>query len=179
MIFKHLIPVEILSAGCPTTLEIDINGKNVFSQLFEANSEQKIDIEFVKKYNNGEKNKITFKWNGAEEYQHKHLKINSIVINDQVVNLYNSEYFPELSQEWWDNLSAEEQEKYNQIINGNIGNVFGWYGEINFYFCTGQDLKSKHKYNKNNKDPRRLLDEQISWIYMEKQDARLYNKVNV
>ena len=176
--FKHHIPVEVLSGDVPTTLGVEINGKLVSEKIFKQNTVETHVFEFECAYEEAVKNKICFRWHGATEHENKWVKIENITINDQIINLYNAEYFPTISDEWWGSLEDQQKEKYNQIIYGKAGNRFGWYGEINFYYCTGFNFQSRHYFNKSSRDPRKLLNEQNDWIFLDKDDAKVYHKVN-
>tara|TARA_B100001115_G_C15803324_1_gene397476 strand:+ start:61 stop:1188 length:1128 start_codon:yes stop_codon:yes gene_type:complete len=176
--FKHHIPVEVLSGDVPTTLRLEINGKQVVEKIFKENTVDKHVFEFEHSYEEAVKNKISFRWHGTTEHENKYCQIEHIVINDQLINLYNAEYFPTISDEWWRGLNDKQKEEYNQIIYGKAGNRFGWYGEINFYFCSGVNLQSKHNFNQNNRDPRKLLNEQNDWIFLDKSNSKVYHKVS-
>jgi hypothetical protein len=175
--FKHSIPIECLSGDNETQLTISINDQQMVSRNFPKHKTEQINIEFSNTYEEGHKNKITFEWHGESEHEKKFIKIKSISIHDQILNINNAEYFPELNPEWWDSLTAEQQNQYNQIIYGKTGGVFGWYGQVNFYFCTGLDFRARHVYNKSNNDSRRLLNQQIGWIYKNKSSARSYHRI--
>ena len=69
--------------------------------------------------------------------------MSQISINGQSIDVYNAEYFPEINTDWWQRLDIQEQEKYNDMIYGNIGNTFGWYGEVNYYYCSGFDFRAR------------------------------------
>jgi hypothetical protein len=177
LIFKHHIPVEVLSGDVPTTIRIEINNIAVAEKNFKPNSVDQHVFEFDHLYEEAVKNKICFKWHGTTEHENKYVKIENITINDQILNLYNAEYFPIISDEWWNSLEDQQKEEYNEIIYGKAGNKFGWYGEINFYYCTGVNFQSRHHFNKSNRDPRKLLNEQNDWIFLDKSDAKVYHKV--
>jgi len=174
--FLHQIPIKVQSGSCATNLKVEINGYTVFDKTFAENSSVNYVLEFDHSYKEGVKNKICFKWTGPAEHENKYLKIEHIIINDQIINLYNAEYFPHIGDQWWNTLQDNEKEKYNEIIYGKAGNTFGWYGEINFYFCTGNNFQSRHSFNKSNRDPRKLLNEQNDWIFLDKSHSKLYHK---
>ena len=175
---KHQIPIAVLSGDTATHLRLEINGESVLEKTFDASFLVDATLQFDYDYHSGARNKMSFKWTGSAEHEKKSFSIKQININDQMINLYNAEYFPEINDAWWNGLKDEQKQEYNKIIYGKAGDTFGWYGEINFYFCTGIDLKCKHKFNKNNRDARKLLNEQNDWIFLDKNDSRVYHKVN-
>ena len=65
--------------------------------------------------------------------------------------------------------------KYEIIIYGATGSEFGWYGEINFYYCCGVDLRTKFGYN-NSDVNNQVLHERLNWIYLDESSVRGYNK---
>jgi len=117
---------------------------------------------------------LSFQFAGPPLTANKYLRINSIAVNNQKLNVLNSEYFPEIDKEWWEVLSTDEKQKYEDIIYGKAGNTFGWWGEVNFYYCTGVNFKSKMRYHLN--DNRILLHEQVNWIFLDKDSIKDYNK---
>jgi len=176
LMFNHRIPIEYFSGDHDTQLKISVNDREIMSRELPKDQTEKITIEFVNNYNEGYKNKITFDWHGGHEHEGKFIKIKNINIHDQILNINNAEYFPELNPEWWESLTQQQQDHYNEIIYGKTGGVFGWYGQINFYFCTGLDFRSRTLYNKGNTSSRKLLSEQTVWIYQDKSIAKIYHK---
>jgi hypothetical protein len=178
LIFEHSIPVEVYSQTQETNLKITINDDKVFEKTFVSGVRHDDVIQFVKTYNDGVKNKITFLWSlsGQKEDSNKHLIIRDIIINKQLVNVYNALYYPKIKKEWWAQLSDDEKSYYRTLIYGNAGKKFGWYGEIVFYYCTGYDYKSRYLYNKNYKDNKKILSEKASWIYLDLSYAKEYHR---
>ena len=174
LIFKHEIPIEVF-AECNTTVELLIKNESCFKKEYKANTIHKEVIQFEKEYSDGAKNTISFLFTGEQEVEKKSLKILQIVVNGQVLNVYNAEYFPDINQEWWEQLSDEDKNKYNEIIYGATGSEFGWYGEINFYYCCGVDLRTKFGYN-NSDVNNQVLHERLNWIYLDESSVRGYNK---
>ena len=109
--------------------------------------------------------------------ENKHIKVLQLSINKQLVNIYNAEYFPEIDKGWWQSLDPEEKEKQSEVIHGKAVNTFGWYGEINYYYCCGVDRRSKFNYDKNNEDPGILLHKKINWIFLDKDSVKGHDKL--
>lgn len=176
LIFTHEIPVELF-AQCNVSLEILINNVSLFKKQYSANEVHKEVITFEHEYVESRKNKITFMFLGNTEVEKKYLKILQICLNKQILNRYNAEYFPTINPEWWQQLTQEDKEKQKEIIYGKTGAEFGWYGEINFYYCAGFDYRSHFRYNRDVTDYAKLLGERINWVFLDENSVRKYNKV--
>ena len=165
--FNHVIPVKVFSKTQKTKLELFVNESPVYEKIFEPKIENEETILFDKIYTNGTKNKISFFWSGQGQLEDsdKLFSINNILIKKQPLDIYNAEYFPQIDESWWSGLNDREKVHFNDIIYGKSGKSFGWFGEINFYFCSGIDFRSKHLYNILCKDNRKLVNEKIHWIY--------------
>ena len=153
-----------------------INNEVCFKKNYPGNNKYKEIIEFEKEYSDGVKNTISFLFSGEQEVEKKSLKILQICINGQVLNVYNAEYFPKINEMWWEHLSDEDKNKYNEIIYGATGSEFGWYGEINFYYCCGVDIKSQFRYNTCNTN-NQVLHERLNWIYLDESSVRGHTKI--
>jgi hypothetical protein len=175
LIFKHQIPIELF-AETGTALTVLINNEVCFKKNYPENNKYKEVIEFEKEYRDGAKNTISFLFTGEQEVEKKSLKILQIGINGQSINIYNAEYFPKINEMWWEQLNDEDKNKYNEIIFGATGAEFGWYGEINFYYCCGVDLKSWFRYNNSNTN-NHVLHEKLNWIYLDENSVRGHNKI--
>jgi hypothetical protein len=174
--FTHEIPIEMY-AECDLSLEILINETTVYKTQCSANTVHRQVINFEHEYIDSKKNKLTFLFSGDAEVEKKHLKILQICLNKQFLNRYNAEYFPDLNPEWWQDLSEEEKIKQKEIIYGNTGAVFGWYGKINFYYCVGFDQRSRFYYNRDTNDHTRLMGEKINWIFLDENSTKAHNKI--
>jgi hypothetical protein len=174
--FKHEIPVEIF-AECKVSLEVLINDETVFRKQYIPGSTYNEKIEFDHEYTEGVKNKMTFMFSGEAEVEKKYLKILQICLNEQILNKYNAEYFPKINLEWWKYLTQKEKNKVNDQIYGKVGAHFGWYGEINFYYCAGFDYKSHFHYNTNIVDYTKILGEKINWVFLDKNSNSITNKI--
>ena len=165
LIFENIIPLEVYTDTGPASLVITLNDKKVFNKVYAESTTHKETVRFEAEHDDGAFNKLSFAFSGPPLTANKHLRVESIKVNKQPVNVLNSEYFPEIDESWWSGLSSEKQQKFNDIIYGKAGNTFGWWGEINFYYCSGFDYKSKMRYNRY--DNRTLLHEQINWVYLD------------
>ena len=163
--FENIIPLEVYTDTGPASLLITLNDKKIFEKDYSESFTHKELVKFEAEYDDGSFNKLSFVLSGPPLTANKHLQIESININKQPINVLNSEYFPEIDESWWQDLSMEEQQKFNDIIYGKAGNKFGWWGEVNFYYCAGFDYKSKMRYNRH--DNRSILHEQIDWVYLD------------
>lgn len=173
----HKIPIELF-AECDTRVEVRINDVSCFTKQYASDTLHKEVLELVHDYDQATKNTMSFLFSGDREVEKRSLKIKQICINDQTLNLFNAEYFPELNQEWWEQLNDSDKKKYNERIYGTMGSEFGWYGEINFYYCCGLDQRDKFRYNNQSNDTTRLLDERLNWIYLDQKSVKEYNKIN-
>lgn len=176
LIFTHRIPVEIF-AQCDVSLEILINNMSLFKKQYSANEVHKEVLTFDHEYVESRKNRMTFMFSGKTEVEKKYLKILQICLNKQVINQYNSEYFPDINPEWWQNLSEGEKQKQNEIIYGKTGAEFGWYGEINFYYLAGFDYRSRFIYNRDNNDYTKLLGEKTDWVFIDENSVKTHNRI--
>lgn len=176
LIFTQEISVELF-AQCEVYLEILINDESKFRKQYPANEIHREVIRFDHEYAESKKNKITFLFSGKKEVEKKYLKILQICLNKQILNRYNAEYFPKINPEWWQQLSLSEQEEQKEIIYGKTGAQFGWYGEINFYYCAGFDYRSRFRYNSAKKDYTKLLGEKINWVFIDENSIKKYNKM--
>lgn len=176
LIFKHEIPIE-LSAECNVSLEVLINGKLMWKKNYDGNVKHNEVIAFENEYTDAKKNKLTFLFSGNKEVEKKHFKISQIAINKQILNLYNAEYFPVINQEWWQQLNSDEKAQHQETIYGKTGSEYGWYGEINFYYCAGFDYRSHLRYNQDTTDETKLLGEKINWVYLDQSSNQIHNKI--
>ena len=177
LIFKHEIPIEVF-AECNTTVELLINNEICFKKEYKANTIHKEVIELNHEYNGSKKNTMSFLFSGEREVEKKYLKISHVIIHKQTMNIVNAEYFPDINQEWWEQITPAEKDGHNETIYGKTGSVFGWYGEINFYYCCGFDLRDKFRYNIENNDNTRLLDERLNWIFLDENSIKKHNTLN-
>lgn len=174
--FTHCVPIEVSSQTQVTDLTVRVNDTVVFEKQFQP-GRIKQQIEFGYHYEDGKKNRFCFVWKGqGKEDEDKHLKIDQIIINGQLLNVHNAEYFPELNSAWYSGLDESQKQMYNARIYGRTGKVFGWFGEVNFYFCTGANYRSRYKYNIENEDMSRIIAEKIDWIYQDKALAKTYHR---
>ena len=97
--FPHTIPIEVFHDNNSTTVEIFLNNELKFSKTFEPKKVHKETVTFNHLYQSGQRNQIKFVFSGLAEAQSKYLKINSLIINNQLVNIYNANYQPELNPE--------------------------------------------------------------------------------
>ena len=178
LIFTHEIPVE-LYAHCDINLTVLVNNQTMFVKQYSAREIHNEVIKFDHEYKESKKNVMTFLFSGEKEVEKKYLKILQICLNKQMVNKYNAEYLPEINPEWWEQLSQDEKEKQNEIIYGKTGAEFGWYGEINFYYCAGFDYQAKLAYSENNKtDITKLLGEKINWVFIDENSTSPKNLIS-
>jgi len=175
LIFGHQIPIEV-SAECDTSVQVLVNDRPVWENKYKKGLKHNEVIEFDEDYKDAKKNKLTFLFSGTDEVEKKYLKIFQITMNKQIFNLYNAEYFPNINREWWEQLTPDQKDYYNQVIYGKTGSEYGWYGEINFYYCTGFDFRSKTRYNQNTTDKHILLGEKQNWIYLDQDSNGVHNK---
>jgi len=173
--FKHEISVEVF-AQCNVSLELLINDETVFRKQYIPETTHNETIEFEHEYAEGVKNKMTFMFSGEAEVEKKYLKILQICLNEQTLNKYNAEYFPIINPDWWQQLTLKERDELNETIYGKTGAQFGWYGEINFYYCAGFDYKSHFHYN-NTIDHARIIGEKVNWIFLDKNSNSIPNKI--
>lgn len=140
--FPHTIPIEVFHENNSTTVEIFLNNELKFGKTFAPKKVHKETVTFSHLYQSGQRNQIKFVFSGSAEAESKYLKINSLIINNQLVNIYNANYQPELNPEWWESLEEKDKEKYLEIIYGKNGTTFGWYGKIDVEYLTFFDQKS-------------------------------------
>jgi hypothetical protein len=173
LICKHDIPIEIFSE-CDVSLEVLINDDPFFKKTYKQDHKHSEVIQFEKEYTDVKKNKISFLFSGEKEVEKKYLKINQVCLNNQILNKYNSEYLPDINPEWWNNLTEQEQEHYNETMYGLTGCYYGWYGEINLYYGVGFDASSRFKFESSSKDYSRIIGEKIDWIYLDEDSVKLH-----
>lgn len=140
--FNHTVPIEVFHENAEVQVEVLLNGESKFKKVFSPNIKHVEAIKFEHTYDSGQRNKLTFVFSGEAEAQNRYLKLNSININSQNLNIYNANYVPEINQEWWDSLNGDDKEKYLEIIYGKNGATYGWYGTIDLEYLTVVDQKS-------------------------------------
>ena len=177
LVFEHSIPVEVFTEAETMHIKLLINGESCFEKEYAGGVIHKDLIHFDREYDNGSKNKMSWHLSGTQEVEEKYLKVSQISINGQSIDVYNAEYFPEINTDWWQRLDIQEQEKYNDMIYGNIGNTFGWYGEVNYYYYSGFDFRAKSLYKKDNRDPEILLHKKNNWIFLDKDSAKGHDRI--
>ena len=175
LIFKSDVLLEAYTDNGPAGLMIELNGEKVFSKQFLEKNTHKEHVEFEAQHADGALNKLTFTFSGPPLTANKYFQIKGIAINKQSLNVLNAEYFPEIDQSWWEGLTAEQKINYDDIIHGKTGNKFGWWGQVNFYYCSGFDFKSKMRYNHYGN--RSMLHEQVDWIYLDEHSIKDYKKI--
>jgi hypothetical protein len=171
--FFHEIPIEVYHENTDVSIKVSINDLVMFEKVYSPGVVHTETIRFHNEYIESNKNTICFDFSGDAEAQHKYLKINSILINNIWLNLFNADYRPILNQEWWDSLPEEEQESYLDIIYGINGNTFGWFGKIIFKFAAGYDWKSK--FNKES-HMATILNSKENWIFLDETDNQPWEK---
>ena len=176
--FNHRIPVEVFTEAESIHVTLLVNGEVCHEKNYAGGSGHKEVIEFHKQYEDAAKNTMTWKISGDREVEKKHLRVCNISINGQAIDVNNSEYFPDIDKVWWQSLGDDERTRYEDVIHGNVGNTFGWYGEVNYYYCTGLDLRSRFEYNKNNRDPEMLLHKSNAWVFANQDSAKAHNKID-
>ena len=177
LIFNHAIPIEVFTEADAATVKLLINGEICFEKEYNGNTVHRELIQFDREYEDSSKTKMSFLFSGTREVENKHIKILQLSINKQSVNIYNAEYFPEIDTGWWQSLNTEEKEKQNTVIHGKANNTFGWYGEINYYYCCGFDMRSRFNYNKKDQDPEILLHRKRQWIFLDKDSVKGHEKI--
>lgn len=147
--FEHVIPIEVYHKTDETNLVISVNNEIKFKKQYSKDKIYSETIKFLHNYNNGDKNTLSFDFQGNSETEKKYVKIYSIAINNIRLTLYNALYEPVINQEWWEQLTETEHEHYQNIIYGNNGNTFGWFGKIHFAYFTAT---ARDKLSLDNKD---------------------------
>jgi hypothetical protein len=175
--FLHRIPIEVFHNNDDVTVTVTVNNEVKFSETFEKNKIHKKEVLFYHEYNDADKNTLEFNFSGKIETKDRYLIINSVEINKVRLYLYNSVYEPKINLLWWNTLSAEQKDYYTDMIHGNRGNKFGWFGKIKFDYCCGVDLKSKFKVSNNKTEI--LLGSSIDWVFLdEKSNTSIPGKSN-
>ena len=162
--FLHKIPIEVYHDNADVLVKISINDSIKFEKVYSPGVIHTDTVTFRNEYVDSNSNTICFDFSGDAEAYTKYLKINSILINNVWLNLYNADYKPALNQDWWNNLTESEQESYLDKIHGMNGNTFGWFGQISFKFLAGYDWKSKQLQEPNIST---ILGIKQDWIYLD------------
>ena len=140
MILKHSIEVETFSTHF-SEVEIFVNDLKCYTKQYQANKKYKDIIEF------------------------EYFKIESLLINNQNVELQNSNYTPNFNQAWIDSLDPKTKDSILQIVYGNHNSHYGWFGNITYKYYTSKDKKSKDKYYKQLDIMEKVIKQRINWIY--------------
>lgn len=177
LIFDHQIPIEVFTEADAATVKLLINDEVCFEKEYKGTCVHRELITFDREYTDSSRNKISFLFSGTDEVEKKYIKVLQISLNKQSIDIYNAEYFPEIDEGWWQSLDNDQKEKQNEVIYGKAGNTFGWYGEINYYYCCGFDRRSKFNYNKNNIDPGIILHRKNNWIFLDMDSAKGHDKL--
>lgn len=177
LVFQHEIPLTISTTNQQSRVTVKVNGVEKFNKKFDPGTND-VKATFEHSYVEGAKNNVSFEWEGfGQEDRDKGMKINQIIINGQALNVHNAEYFPTLNPVWYSNLNDDEKKMYNERIYGKAGKIFGWFGRVNFYYCTGFDYRSRNIYNVQNKSVSKILAEKVDWVYYDRDFAKLYHRV--
>ena len=172
--FEHIIPIEVYHETDETILVISVNNQIKFKKQYSKDKIYHETIKFLHEYNNGDKNTLSFDFQGNSETEKKYVKICSIAINNIGLTLWNALYEPIINQEWWDQLTESEQAHYQDTIYGNNGNTFGWFGKIHFDYFTATD---RDKLSLDNKDYilNRITSTKTDVIYLDNKKVNLWD----
>ena len=173
MNLPNSVKFSIMSRSFPTNLRITINGDEVFNKDFDPGEQTVHTHSFDYEYQNKQENNMKFLWRsvGYKEDGEKDFHIGRTTVNDQPLDIHNYEYSPVINQDWWQGLTADERVKYDRVIHGSASTNFGWHGEIDLYFVTVLDQRSKQIYNITHSDPKSLLGQNPQWIFGDKSAA--------
>ena len=173
--FSHEIPIEVYHDNADVLIKISINDSIMFEKVYPPGVIHTETIRFYNEYIDSAKNTICFDFSGNAEAYTKYLKINSILVNNSWLNLFNANYMPILNQEWWNNLTELEQESYLDIIYGVNGNTFGWFGQISFEFAAGYDRKSNIKMGQE-QNIHCILGTKLDWVFLDENENKPWEK---
>jgi len=168
--FNNNFRFEVFHDSDTPTVEILINNVSKYKETFSANTVHKKEIQFDFEYADRNRNDLQIKFSGSSESANRYLKLNRVVVHGNHIETLNSYYYPALNEEWWDSLTVDEKEKYKEMIYGNMGNTFGWYGDIHLYYHTGVDSLSMYRGSNDNTDI--LLNVKPRWILLDKSNIK-------
>tara|TARA_B100000073_G_C23458401_1_gene462275 strand:+ start:96 stop:605 length:510 start_codon:yes stop_codon:yes gene_type:complete len=164
--FKHSIILEIHNEQYPSTVEVSVNNELKHEKEYTAGT-HKEHITFSHAYKDGDKNKLTICFSADNEAESKHIKVMDICINGASINLLNAVYKPVINQHWWDSLGERDRDHFTDVIHGNTGNTFGWYGDVSYVYYTVKDKATKTKIRNavgyDNEDD--IVGKRTEWIY--------------
>ena len=164
MILKHSIEVETFCTHF-SEVEIFVNDLKCYTKQYQANKKYKDIIEFEYDYQDSTKNQLKILYSGDQKSQERYFKIESLLINNQNVELQNSNYTPNFNQAWIDSLDPKTKDSILQIVYGNHNSHYGWFGNITYKYYTSKDKKSKDKYYKQLDIMEKVIKQRINWIY--------------
>ena len=177
--FEHVIPIEVHHDTDDSTLQIKINGKLKFDKKYDKGTHREV-IRFTHPYTDGASNSLTISYDGEVEAENRYVKVNDMLINGVRLNKFNSTYRPKLNKVWWDSLDDREKDYYKDIIYGDNGNHFGWYGRISWNYYTGKDRSTRTKVTTSsaydNTDD--ILSMKMEWIYGDSTDHDTWEITN-
>ena len=180
--FSHSIPIEVFHDTDEVDVELLLNKESKFKKTFAPNIKHKVVIEFENLYDARQRNSLKFVFSGKTETQNRFLKLSSININNQNLNIYNANYVPDINQEWWDSLSGDDKEKYLEIIYGKNGATFGWFGTIELEYLTVVDqknfLQKRLSKETNDIEIEEIISRKLDKIYLFQDQVLPWNQQN-
>tara|TARA_A100000164_G_scaffold357771_1_gene368762 strand:+ start:101 stop:667 length:567 start_codon:yes stop_codon:yes gene_type:complete len=180
--FNHAIPIEVFHDSDAVQVELYLNDKIKFKKTYQPNIKHKEVIEFDNLYDAGQRNSLKFVFSGKTETQSRYLKLSSININNQNLNIYNANYVPQINQEWWNSLSGDDKEKYLEIIYGKNGATFGWFGTVELEYLTVVDqknfLQKRLSKDTNDIEIEEIISRKLDKIYLFQDHVLPWNQQN-
>ena len=164
--FKHDIHIQVKNEKYNSMLKCFVNDKLQHQKEYTPGTHDEL-ITFSYSYNDGDKNKLTISFSADDETESKHIRIMDISINGTSINLLNPVYKPIINQQWWDSLAESDKDYFTDVIYGNTGNTFGWYGDVSYVYHTVKDKATKTKIRNavgyDNADD--IVGKRTEWIY--------------
>ncbi len=180
--FNHIIPIEVFHESDDVEVEILINDQSKFKKVFTAAVVHKQSVAFDHLYEPGQRNKLKFIFSGKSEAKTRYLKLNSININSQNLNVFNANYVPTINQEWWDSLSGDDKEKYLEVIYGKNGATYGWYGTVDLEYITVVDqkgyLQKRLSKETNDIEVEEIISRKLDKIFLFQENVLPWNNQN-
>jgi len=161
--FSHTIKFRVRHDSSPVSVSVSLNEKEYYQKEFKAGLTHDTEAKFVATVEDGVKNLLTIDFKGTTESPDRYLQVKNISVHGKKLNRYKNIYDPIIDPAWWEPLSEQEKDHYNDVIHINNGAHFGWYGRVVYEYYSGADQTSCYLNDASAED--RLTNSLAQWVF--------------